>query len=51
MINNAFALKVWHSASLNYNDENEMHFQGCYQELVGLGSHQDSTLFQNGKQR
>ena len=49
MINNAFALKVWHSASST--DENEMHFQGYYQELVGLGSHQDSTLFQNGKQR
>jgi len=49
MINNAFALKVSQSASLN--NENEMHFQGCYQELAHLGFHQDSTLFQNGKQR
>ena len=49
MINNAFGLKVWQDASLN--DENEMHFQGCYQELVHLGLHQDSTLYQNGKQR
>ena len=49
MINNASALKVWHIASST--DENEMHFQGCYQELVGLELHQDSILFQHGKQR
>ena len=30
-------------------NENEMHFQGCFQELVHLGSHQDSYFIPKWK--